>query len=81
MKIKILVSYTSNNYCANVYNIPCFATGKTLTDVKNNISSALDFHLEGLELNNETLPIKRGDYKLIVKYIVKYNKKHKTSMK
>lgn len=35
----------------------CIATGQTIKEVEVNIKEALEFHLEGLRLENKSLPI------------------------
>jgi predicted RNase H-like HicB family nuclease len=57
-EIVITIDWTGRNYCAvpKDERIACVATGKTLEEVKDSIKEALDFHFEGMRLNNDPVP-------------------------
>ena len=55
-KYAVVIERAENNYSAYVPNLPgCVSTGATLQEVEENIQEAIEFHLEGMEL--EGLPI------------------------
>jgi predicted RNase H-like HicB family nuclease len=64
-KIKVIIDW-GENYGAASEQVPgCVATHKTLEGVKEAYASAIEFHIEGMKLNNEDIPaILQGEYKL-----------------
>ena len=57
-KIIIKTDWVPNNFGAAPLNenIACVATGTTLEDVKKNIVEALEFHIEGMKADGDTIP-------------------------
>ncbi|MBQ3439184.1 MAG: type II toxin-antitoxin system HicB family antitoxin [Bacteroidales bacterium] len=57
-KVRINIDWVPENYGASPANedIACVATGKTLEEVEQNIVSALQFHVEGLQEDGEPVP-------------------------
>lgn len=56
MRYAIVIEKANDNYSAYVPDLPgCVATGKTIPETKQQIEEAIQFHLEGL--NMEGLPI------------------------
>ena len=54
----VIVEQGKRNYSAYSPDVPgCIATGRTLDEVRQNMREALAFHLEGLKLENLTLPV------------------------
>ncbi len=57
MRYAIVVEKTENNYSAYVPDLPgCVATGQTLEETENEIRSAIEFHIEGLREDGQTIP-------------------------
>lgn len=64
--IKVIIGYTGTNFCACSEQIlGCVATGSTIEEIKKEYTELLDFHIEGMEADKETLPVERGKYKLV----------------
>lgn len=64
-KVIINIDWMDRNFGAAPQNeaIACVATGKTLDEVKQNILSAIEFHLEGMKLRGEPIPeVFSGDW-------------------
>ena len=57
-KVFIQIDWVPNNFGAAPLNenIACVATGSTLEEVEKNMVEALQFHIEGLVADGETLP-------------------------
>lgn len=57
-KVIINIDWVPDNFSAAPANetIACIATGKTLDDVKRNITDALAFHIAGLKEDNSEIP-------------------------
>jgi len=67
-KIIVTVEMTDNNYSAFMEQLPgCVSTGKTFDELKNNITEALEFHLEGMHKDGEELPFDK-DYELVYNF-------------
>ncbi len=57
MKYLIVIEETKTGFSAYSPDIDgCVATGKTRKDVENNMQQAMEFHLEGLRLEKQTIP-------------------------
>jgi predicted RNase H-like HicB family nuclease len=57
MRFAIVIEKGKRNYSAYVPDVPgCVAAAKTLAEVKKLIKSALEFHFEGMMLDNEPIP-------------------------
>ena len=56
MRRAIVIEKAKDNYSAYVPDLPgCVATGKTISETKQQIEEAIEFHLEGLKI--EGLPV------------------------
>ena len=57
-KVVVTVELTENNYCASllVEDGIVVATGKTFDELKNEMQSALEFHLEGMREDGDNIP-------------------------
>ena len=56
-KIKIIVDYTDNYAACPADNrIACVSTGRTLDEVKRNIAEGLQFHIDGMRADGESIP-------------------------
>lgn len=56
-KIKIIVDYTDNYAaCPADDRIACVSTGRTLDEVKENITEGLRFHIDGMRADGEPIP-------------------------
>jgi len=57
MKYWVVVEKAPNNYGASVPDLPgCVAVGVTREEVEREIKEAIEFHLEGMTLDNEPIP-------------------------
>jgi len=69
-KIKVSISWSGNNYCAETHseelNGTVLSTHKTIEGVKDELQSALKFHIEGCVQDGDKLPqyIVSGNYEL-----------------
>jgi len=56
MKYLIVYEKTETGYSAYLPDLPgCVATGRTRKDVEKNIHEAIEFHIEGLKAEGETV--------------------------
>jgi len=56
-KYLVIFEKTSSGYSAYVPDLPgCAATGSSKGEIEKNIYEAIQFHLEGLELEGLTIP-------------------------
>jgi predicted RNase H-like HicB family nuclease len=52
-----VIEKAAGNYSAYVPDLPgCIAVGDTLEEIQQMIREAIEFHLEGMELNRESIP-------------------------
>ena len=57
MKYTVVIEKTPNNYAAYVPDLPgCVATGSTREELLEPIREAIEFHLEGMLEDGETVP-------------------------
>lgn len=57
MRYAIIIEKGKRNYSAYAPDVPgCVATAKTLAEVKKLMKDALEFHFEGMLLDNEKIP-------------------------
>lgn len=57
MRYAIVIEKAKRNYAAYVPDLPgCVATGKTIAEVKREIASAIEFHIEGLREDGLKIP-------------------------
>jgi len=57
MRYAIVVEKTENNYSAYVPDLPgCVATGQTVEETENEISAAIEFHIESLRKDGLVVP-------------------------
>ena len=67
-KVIVTVEMTDNNYAAYLEQLPgCVSTGKTFEELKNNITEAVEFHLDGMREDGEEIPF-AFDYELAYKF-------------
>ena len=58
MDYLIVIEETNTGYSAYAPDLPgCIATGKTIDDVRARMREAVEFHIEGLEIEGLPLPI------------------------
>ena len=57
MKYAVVIERAPNNFAAYAPDLPgCIATGKTIDDVRANIQSAIEMHLEGMREDGVAIP-------------------------
>ncbi len=57
MRYLIIIEKTKTGFSAYSPDVSgCIATGKTKKEVEKNMQKALEFHLEGLALENQKIP-------------------------
>lgn len=57
MKTYVVIFEKGNNWSAYVPDLPgCVAAGDTLEETEQLIREAIEFHIEGLRLDNEPIP-------------------------
>ena len=57
MRYAVVIEKGDTSYGAYVPDLPgCIATGKTREEVLRLIHEAIEFHLQGLKANGETIP-------------------------
>lgn len=67
-KVFVTVELTGNNYSAYLECLPgCVSTGKTFEELKENISEAVEFHIEGIMEDGEKIPFD-VHYELVYKF-------------
>jgi len=53
----VILEKTDAGYSAYLTDLPgCISTGMTIADIKNNIKEAIDFHIEGIRIENMPIP-------------------------
>lgn len=58
MKFLVIVEKTDTGYSAYSPDIDgCVATGETKNEVEKNMKEAIEFHLEGLAVENQEIPV------------------------
>lgn len=65
VRYAIVIEQTDENYSAYVLDLPgCVATGATVAEVEQLIREAIEFHLEGMRLDCQAVPLpsSRVDY-------------------
>lgn len=57
MKYLIIIEETDTGYSAYSPDLPgCVSTGRTREEVEENMHEAIEFHIEGLQLNHYPIP-------------------------
>jgi predicted RNase H-like HicB family nuclease len=57
MKYAVVIEKAANNYSAYVPDLPgCIATGSTIAEVEQQIREAIEFHLDGMREEGESIP-------------------------
>lgn len=66
-KVTVTVELADNNYAAYIEKLPgCIATGKKFDELKDNISEAVEFHLDGMREDGDVIPsVFTGEYELV----------------
>ena len=65
VRYAIVIEQTDENYSAYVLDLPgCVATGATVAEVEQLIREAIEFHLQGMRLDGQAVPLpsSRVDY-------------------
>jgi predicted RNase H-like HicB family nuclease len=58
MKYAVVFEKAAHNWAAYVPDLPgCVPTGPTLEDTRRLIAEAIEFHIEGMRLNGESVPL------------------------
>lgn len=66
MRYAIIIEKTATNYSVYVPDLPgCIATGQTVEEAEKEISTAIEFHIEGMLEDGLTIPAPTS----IVEYI------------
>ncbi len=62
MKYLIVIENTSTGYSAYSPDLDgCVSTGRTREEVERNMQEAIEFHVEGLQLEGENVPTPRSE--------------------
>jgi len=70
MKYAVVIEKTENNYGAYVPDLPgCVAVGDTREEVLAMIKEAMEFHIEGMQLNGEPVPLPSADCEYVEPHI------------
>ena len=57
MRYTVIIEKTENNYGAWVPDLPgCVTTGPTVAETLLNMREAIEFHLDGMREDGETIP-------------------------
>ncbi len=57
MRYAVVIEKGEGNYGAYVPDLPgCVATGDTIEEVEREILEAIEFHLEGMRADGQTIP-------------------------
>ena len=57
MRYAVVIEQADGNYSAYVPDLPgCVAVGDTIEEIEQMIREAIEFHLEGMRLNGESIP-------------------------
>jgi len=57
MKYAVVIERARSNYSAYVPDLPgCVATGSTIVEVEKEIREAIEFHIEGMRQDGESVP-------------------------
>jgi predicted RNase H-like HicB family nuclease len=57
MKYAVVIERAAHNFSAYVPDLPgCVSTGKTRSEVRRNITEAIEFHLDGLAEDGLPIP-------------------------
>lgn len=65
MEYLVIIGKTDTGYSAYAPDLPgCVATGPTIEEVRQLMKDGIEFHIEGLERDNEPVPqpITLGEY-------------------
>jgi len=58
MKYAVVIEKADSNYSAYVPDLPgCIATGRTIEKVEIEIRNSIEFHLEGMKQDGQTIPL------------------------
>lgn len=79
-KVIIKIDWVPNSFGAAPLNedIACVATGTTLEEVEKNIVDALEFHIEGMKADGDTIPEELSsplepEFQLTTRALLKYS--------
>ena len=58
MRYAVVFEQGDHNFAAYVPDLPgCISTGKTRAEVEKNIREAIEFHLDGLKITGQPIPV------------------------
>ncbi|MEA3291703.1 MAG: type II toxin-antitoxin system HicB family antitoxin [Pseudomonadota bacterium] len=58
MKYAIVIEQANSNYSAYVPDLPgCVATGDSIEEVESQIREAIEFHIEDMKKDGESIPV------------------------
>jgi predicted RNase H-like HicB family nuclease len=58
MRYAVVFEQGDHNFAAYVPDLPrCISTGKTRAEVEKNIREAIEFHVDGLKLTGQPIPV------------------------
>jgi len=58
MRYAVVIEKADTNYSAYVPDLPgCVATGVTIDEVENEIREAIEFHLQGMKEDGQSIPV------------------------
>jgi predicted RNase H-like HicB family nuclease len=53
----VILEKTDEGYSAYLPDLPgCISTGRTIAEIKSNIKDAIEFHIEGMRIENMPIP-------------------------
>lgn len=72
-KILVEIYFAENNYSAHVQLLQgCVSTGRTIEEIKMNITEAVQFHLEGIMEDGDEIPVEfRNGY--VLEFVLPWN--------
>lgn len=61
MRYAIVIEQAKNNFSAYVPDLPgCIATGATIAEVEQQITEAIEFHIDGMRADGGRVPLARS---------------------
>ena len=65
----VVFEQTPNNYCAYIPDLPgCVSTGRTWEEMQWMIKEAIEFHIEGMQLDGDPIPPPRMSVEEALEY-------------
>lgn len=71
-KVVVLIGKSDNNYAACIEGLDGFVcTADTYDELKNEVEEGMQFHIEGMLEDNDTIPnVFKGNYEIVYKWDV-----------